>query len=151
MTYTNAFLRRAASASSLALAAGALGGCDLTKTLHVSDVDVATPSAVASKAGLPAVYAGGRADFELAFGGTDHAVTMPGLLTDELRDIDTFPTRIEVDQRNITTIAGGLQTTNGTLNTFYRDMHRARASLERATAAFTQFDATNVQRAELHA
>jgi hypothetical protein len=76
---------------------------------------------------------------------------MPGLLTDELRDIDTFPTRIEVDQRNITTVAGGLQTTNGTLGTWYRDMHRARASLERATAAFAQFDAANVQRAELHA
>ena len=159
MTYTHAFLRRGAfrgamrgaAAGSLAIAASALTGCNLDKTLKVTDVDVATPDAVANKAGLPAVYAGGRADFSLALGGTDHAVTMPGLLTDELRDIDTFPTRIEVDQRAITTVSGGLQTTNGTIGTWYRDMHRARGSLERATAAFAQFDATNPQRAELHA
>ncbi|AHG90171.1 membrane or secreted protein [Gemmatirosa kalamazoonensis] len=159
MTYTHAFLRRGAlrgavrgaAAGSLAVAASALSACDLNKTLHVTDVDVATPGAVANKAGLPVVYAGGRADFSVAFGGTDHAVTMPGLLTDELRDIDTFPTRIEVDQRNITTVAGGLQTTNGTIGTWYRNMHQARASLERATAAFAQFDASNPQRAELHA
>ena len=96
------------------------------------------------------VYAGGRADFQNALGNTDEAVTLPGLLTDELRDIDTFPTRIEVDQRNITTVSGGMQTTNGTIGTWYRDMHKARASLERATAAFAQFDPANVQRAELH-
>src|SRR5690349_11809907 len=115
MTLTHTFLRRAASAGSLALTAGALAGCDLNKTLHVTDVDVATPTAVANKAGLPVVYAGGKADFQNAFGNTDEAITLPGLLTDELRDIDTFPTRIEVDQRNITTVAGGLQTTNGTI------------------------------------
>jgi hypothetical protein len=161
MTYTHAFLRRAASASSLAVAAASLAGCNLDKTLKITDVDVATPTAVGNKAGLPVVYAGGRADFSAALGGTpgnpptgnsgDNAVTMPGLLTDELRDIDTFPTRIEVDQRRITTVSEGLQTTNGTLSTWYRDMHRARASLERATAAFAQFDPSNVQRAELHA
>jgi hypothetical protein len=151
MTSMNSLLRRAAPAGAVTLAACAMAACNLDKTLHVTDVDVATPTAVANKAGLPVIYAGGRADFALALGGTDHAVTMPGLLSDELRDIDTFPTRIEVDQRNITTVAGGLQTTNGTIGTWYRDMHRARASLERATAAFAQFDATNVQRAELHA
>jgi hypothetical protein len=134
---------RAIVTGSLALAASTLG-CDLNKTLNVDDVDVATPESVASKAGLPVVYAGGRADFQLAVGGTDHAVTFPGLLSDELRDIDTFPTRIEVDQRNT-------QITNGTLATWYRDMHRARASLERATEAFHRLDPTNVQLAELHA
>src|SRR6185312_1230884 len=125
--------------------AGALGGCDLDKTLKVTDVDVATPDAIGNKTGLPVAYAGGRADFAASIGGTpgnlatgnsgDNAVTMPGLLTDELRDIDTFPTRIEVDQRNV-------QVTNGTLNSWYRQMHKARASLERAIGAFKSFAPT---------
>ncbi len=150
---THSFRRgavRAASAGTLALAGASLAACNLDETISVPDVDVATPEAVANRAGLPVIYAGGRADFSLAFGGTDHAVTMPGLLADELRDIDTFPTRIEVDQRNITP-SNGLFTTNGTISTWYRDMQRARASISRATEAFAQYDPTNVQRGELHA
>ena len=53
------------------------------------------------------LYGGGLSDFQQALTGIDAAITFPGVLTDELRDIDTFPTRIEVDQRN-------MQVTNGT-------------------------------------
>ena len=66
------------------------------------------------------------------------------MLTDEVRDIDTFPTRIEVDQRNT-------QVTNGTLNTWYRQMHKARASLERAISGFKTFAPTDARLAETHA
>ena len=136
--------RRLVVMSALALGGLAATACNLDKTLHVDDVDVATPTSVASAAGLPVIYAGGRADFQNALTAVDGSITLPGLLADELRDIDTFPTRIEVDQRST-------QVTNGTVQGWYRAMHLARASLERATTAFQTYDAKNVKNAELHA
>lgn len=147
----HSFLRRGATRLGLPLASvgavaltTALGGCDLNKTLAVKDVDVALPSSVSNAAGLDVLYAGARAELQVAIGYVDAAVTLPGLLTDELRDIDTFPTRIQVDQRNI-------DVTNGTVQGWYREMHLARTQLESAIAAFGKFDAKNVKVAELHA
>jgi hypothetical protein len=136
--------RRLASLSALALGGLAATACNLDQVLKVNDVDVATPASVSNAAGLPVLYAGGLADFQAEFTSTDGSVTMPGLLTDELRDIDTFPTRIEVDQRSV-------QVTNGTINAWYRAMHLARTSLERASAAFADFAPTDVRAAEMHA
>jgi hypothetical protein len=133
---------RSFAVSSLIIAS--FTGCSLDRALKVTDVDVATPESVNSAAGLDVLYAGGRADFQNAVTGTDAAVTMPGLLTDELRDIDTFPTRIEVDQRQT-------QVRNGTVQTWYRNMHQARASLERATEGFHKYSPTDSRLAELHA
>ena len=135
---------RAVGTGAFALAGVAASACNLDKALKVQDVDVALPPVLEGKAGLPPLYAGARSEVEVAIGSTDGAVTFPGLLADELRDIDTFPTRIEVDLRNT-------QINNGTLQTWYRQMHLARRAIERATTAFTQFDASNAQRAELHA
>jgi len=141
--------RTAAAATSLAGVALAATACNLDKTLKVQDVDVATLDNLFNKSGLPVLYGGALSDFQVELTGTDASVTMPGLLTDELRDIDTFPTRIEVDQRHAT-MSGSL-TTNGTLQTWYRNMQRARVSLERAASAYQQFDPTNANLAELHA
>jgi hypothetical protein len=143
-TASHGLWRRLVIMSALALGGLAATACNLDKTLHVDDVDVATPTSVANAAGLPVVYAGGRADFSSALIAVDGSITLPGLLADELRDIDTFPTRIEVDQRST-------QVTNGTVQGWYRAMHLARASIERATAAFQTFDPKNVKNAELHA
>src|SRR3954453_21205032 len=126
--------RTAAAATSLAGFALAATACNLDKTLKVQDVDVATLDNLFNKAGLAVLYGGALSDFQVELTGTDASVTMPGLLTDELRDSDTFPTRIEVDQRH-GTMAGSL-TTNGTLQTWYRNMQRARVSLERASSAY---------------
>lgn len=136
--------RRLASLSALALGGLAATACNLDRVLKVNDVDVATPTSVNNVSGLPVVYAGGLADFQSEITAVDGSITLPGLLTDELRDIDTFPTRIEVDQRTT-------QVTNGTVNTWYRAMHLARASLERGINAFEQFAPTDVRVAELHA
>lgn len=132
-----------ASAGALALIA-VIGGCSLDKTLAVSDVDVALPSTVDNAAGLPVLYAGARAELQVAIGYVDAAVTLPGLMTDELRDIDTFPTRIQVDQRNV-------DVTNGTVQGWYREMHLSRTQLEGAIAAYGRYDPKNVRVAELHA
>jgi hypothetical protein len=130
-TASHGLWRRLVVMSALALGGLAATACNLDKTLHVDDVDVATPTSVASAAGLPVIYAGGRADFQNALTAVDGSITLPGLLADELRDIDTFPTRIEVDQRST-------QVTNGTVQGWYRAMHLARASA-RATTAFQTY------------
>jgi hypothetical protein len=136
-------------ATTLAAVSVAATACNLDKALKVNDVDVATLTNLFNKPGLPVLYGGALSDFQVQLTGTDASVTMPGLLTDELRDIDTFPTRIEVDQRHIT-MAGTL-TTNATLQTWYRNMQRARVSLERADSAYSQFDPGNINLAEVRA
>lgn len=136
---------RCAAMASLAVAGVALTGCNLDKTLKVQDVDVATPESTASAAGLPVVYGGGLADFQQQINYVDGTVDLPGLLTDELRDIDTFPTRISVDQR------GPIQINNTTVQQWLRYMQQARSSLERGTVAFQQFAPNDKRNAELHA
>jgi starch-binding outer membrane protein, SusD/RagB family len=131
--------------SAAALVAIAATACNLDKTLNVEDPDVATPGSVSTSAGLAVVYAGARSEFENAYSGApDNAQTLPGLLVDELHDIDTFPTRIEVDQRNV-------KVDNSTVQTWYRNLHRSRAAIRRGTEAFAQFAAADRRRAELHA
>jgi hypothetical protein len=136
---------RCAAAVSLAAVGIALTGCNLDKTLKVQDVDVATPESTASAAGLPVLYGGGLADFQQQMNYVDGTVDLPGLLSDELRDIDTFPTRISVDQR------GPIQINNGTVQQWLRYMQQARASLERGASAFAQFAAKDARRGEMHA
>ena len=136
---------RCVAHAALAVAAIAATACNLDKTLKVQDVDVATPASTASAAGLPVLYAGGLADFQQQMNYVDGSVDLPGLLTDELRDIDTFPTRISVDQR------GPIQINNGTVQQWLRYMQQARTSLERGASAFAQFAPTDARHAELHA
>ena len=136
---------RYAAAASLAAVGIALTGCNLDKTLKVQDIDVATPASTSSAAGLPVLYGGGLADFQQQMNYVDGTVDLPGLLTDELRDIDTFPTRIQVDQR------GPIQINNGTVQQWLRYMQQARASLERGAAAFTKFAPTDARNGEMHA
>ena len=136
--------RVVARASGMALAAIVSTACSLDKTLSVTDQDVATPASVQTAAALAVVYAGARSEFENAYSGAvDNAQTLPGLMADELHDIDTFPTRIEVDQRNV-------KVDNSTVQTWYRQMHRSRAAIRRGTERFAQFAPNDRRRAELH-
>ena len=147
--HTRGALARATRLAGTAVAAGALAlaatACNLDKVLKVQDQDVTTLPQVTNASGLPTLYGGGLADFQQALSGVDASITLPGLLTDELRDIDTFPTRIEVDKRDIH------PNTNTTVQAWYRQMHRSRASLERAINAYEQFSPSAQNLAELHA
>lgn len=100
----------------------AVAGCDLDSMLQVPDPEVATPQSLEGVAGLPIRLAGAKADFQLAFsGGTvEGQVNMAGLFTDELHYTSTFPTRIQVDKREILD-------TNSTMEPIHRFLHRARA------------------------
>src|ERR1700681_2609321 len=87
------------------LLAFSLGACDTKCVLQVTDPDVAKPISLAGDAAIGVVYAGALGDFSLAFGGnttTEGELGYSALLTDEYLNAETFPTRIEIDQRNTT-------------------------------------------------
>src|SRR3954468_22562273 len=126
------------------LAFGALGasalltGCGNKKILSVTDPDVARPPALVGSPSLPAYRAGAVGDFGNAYNGGNadvEQVHAGGLLTDELMNTETFPTRIEIDQRAISL-------TNTSLNTTYYDLQRAGVPSEPAAAAYAQFAKT---------
>jgi hypothetical protein len=121
-----------------ALAAG-VAGCKPDDILAVQDIDVAQPASVADSSALPAVLAGAVGDFGNAYnGGLDfNQITLAGQLADELYNTETFPTRIEVDQRR-------QQTTNGSLRDIFYATHQARASAKRAAEAYAKFAPTAV-------
>lgn len=113
-----------------------LVACNSDKILKVTDPDVALPGALQGVAALPTLRAGAIGNFGVAYNGdqsvTDEAqVDLAGLLTDEFINTETYPTRIEIDQR-------AQQVTNGSLLGTFFALTRARASSE---LAITNFEA----------
>lgn len=120
----------------LALAAGVFG-CNSDKLLQVTDPDVARPDALQGAAALPTLRAGAIGNFGVAYNGgaSDvEQVHLSGLLSDEFINTETFPTRIEIDQRAISLTNTSLANTGGG-GTFF-DLTRARASSELAIRAY---------------
>lgn len=108
-----------------------LGGCD--SLLEVTDPDIVTPETLETPAGVETVRAGALGDLALALDGaaSGHGATagltlMSGLMSDEYDYSGTFPTRREGDTRLV-------QDVNGTMNTIYGNLHRARAAAVTAT------------------
>jgi hypothetical protein len=110
---------RLAAAGLLALFAA----CNSDKLLTVTDPDVARPEALQGAGALPAQRAGAIGNFGVAFNGGAadvEQVHLSGLLSDEFINTETFPTRIEIDQRAMTL------TNTSLIGTFF-DLTRARS------------------------
>lgn len=131
-------LRLGPLAAAFALAVAA---CDTAELLHVEDPDIITPGSLTGVEALPTLRATALGDFAIAYSGSgasgsggtvDGLILYSGMLGDELINTETFPTRIEVDQRNI-------QTTNATATLWFRNMHRARRSAEFAARKYREF------------
>jgi len=124
--------------------------CNVDRLLNTKDKDTSSPGQINSKAGLPNARAGAISQFQVAFGGSaaqsgnanEGHVNMTGLFTDEYIDLETFPTRIAIDNR---IAAPG----NGTMRGIYLDLSQARVSAERAAGLYKKYDSTNVLRAEM--
>jgi hypothetical protein len=115
-----------------------LSACDTNKVLQVTDPDVARPVALDAPSALPALRAGAIGSFGTAYNGPtadEEQVDLSASLGDEFINTETFPTRIEFDQR--------AQTIGNTslVNTF-ADLNRARALATRAIAGFQKFAKT---------
>ena len=136
-------VRRASWAVGAAALFGVVG-CNPDSLLEVEDVDVATPGSVSTPAALPAVLNGAISDLQVALGAglEDGMITTTGLLGDEFVWAETFPTRFEVDYRN-------MDPTNGTLNGVYVNLQRARASANRAASLYSTGDPTALGRSEV--
>src|SRR6202049_2017484 len=111
-----------------ALVVVSLGGCDSKRILTVTDPDVARPAALDNPSALPALRAGAVGAFGIAFNGPvsdEEQVDLSASLGDEFINTETFPTRIEFDQR--------AQTIGNTslVGTFV-DINRARGLAQRA-------------------
>lgn len=121
-----------------------LAACDIDEALTFEEKDVVTPEQLTDATALPALLAGAQAEFQGAYigQGDDSQISLSALMTDEFFDVETFPTRVEVDQRTI-------QNTNGTMVTIYRRQHLARAASDRAASAYARLDSTNAARAEV--
>ena len=126
-----------------ALAAGVLTAstaCSVDKILSVKDVDVATPASLKGATALPILLGGAVATFHATYIGTGNVnessgqIGYSGLLSDELRSSDTFPTRNQVDQRNI-------QLDNSSNEAQFILLSQARASADRASSSYQQFGA----------
>src|SRR2546423_5463920 len=127
---------RLASLTGLALALA----CNTDRILQVTDPDVARPEALQGVAALPTLRAGAVGNFGVAYNGGAadvEQVHLSALLSDEFINTETFPTRIEIDQRAISTTNTSLANT-GQGGTFF-DLTRARASTDQAVAAYRKF------------
>lgn len=118
--------------------------------LRVTIPDIVQPGQLTGAAALPTVRAGVLGDFSIAYtgdhpdgsGGSEGVIMYGGLLADEWINSETFPTRIEVDARTI-------QVTNADVDLWFRRMHQARNSAEKAAAQYAQFDSLNPGRPEM--
>ena len=112
-----------------------LSGCDSKKILAVTDPDVARPSALGSASALPALRAGAIGAFGTAYNSANSGVEqvhLSALLSDEFINTETFPTRIEIDQR-------AQSVSNVTLAGTFYDINRARGLAQRAVDGVAKF------------
>jgi hypothetical protein len=126
--------RLAAARFGAVAAAAVLISCDTDKILQVEDPDVARPEALQGAAALPTLRAGAIGNFGVAYNGgaSDvEQVHLSALVSDEFINTETFPTRIEIDQRAMTL------TNTSLLGTFF-DLTRARASGELAIRTYQE-------------
>jgi hypothetical protein len=121
-----------------------MGACHPSDVLKVKDIDVARPVSIQDSSALPAVLDGAIGDFGNAYngGGDFNQITLAGELGDELINTETFPTRIEVDERKQN------YQTNGSLSALFYATSQARQSADRATALYLKFAAKDAGLAE---
>ncbi len=116
---------------SVVLSALLLAGCDTDDLLSVVDPDIVTPTDVVGEKGAELYWAGAVGLFAGAYSsGGGGQVVYSGMLSDEFHLSGTFPTRNEVDRRE-------MDDRNGTLLGHYRAMHRARVGTRNAALRMT--------------
>lgn len=126
------------------LLAFSLGACDSKRVLEVVDPDVAKPPDLEGLAALAVIHAGAIGDFAVSYSGNtgnEGEIGYSALITDEYLNAETFPTRIEIDQRNTTA-------DNANIVAVYRATQRARATADFASKRLGAADANDIRRSE---
>lgn len=131
-TQTNSRAASVRRVAGVALATSALAACSPDRILTVEDPDVIRPESVQDITTLSGYLTSAIGDFQVAYAGSngqEGQMIYSGLLSDELINTETFPTRIEIDARDI-------NDDNSNNNATYSALARARASAERAAAQY---------------
>lgn len=132
-----------------------LFACNTDKLLQVTDPDVARPSALTGPSALPTLRNGAVGDFGFAYNTNTpdglQQVQLSGLLSDEFINTETFPTRIEVDQRaiSLTNTTLGNSDAGSTGGGTFAALGKARASAQSAVDGYRQFAKTSLDSAGL--
>jgi len=117
-----------------------LAACDLDSVLEVDDPDVVTPIVVRDTANLRLVRNGAIFEFARGYGGLSNdeggQILLSGLLADEFWTSDTYPTRREIDERQID------ERNSSSSVAFFRSQ-RARAALEQAAELYASSSQAN--------
>jgi len=128
-----------------------LAACDPGSLLDVADPTVAAPGTIQNEQAVPTTLAAAIGRFGLALSGApgagsfiDGQVVLSGTLGDELYIPDSFPTRLDVDQR-ITDIQ------NATQQATYARLHTARNLAEQSAQLHAQFAGTTNTTGHAHA
>lgn len=126
-------------------------GCDFGDILEVDDPTVAAPGTVATEEAVPTTLAAAIGAFQLAFSGApgggsyiESQITLTGVLSDEFHISESFPTRVDVDQRET-------RFDNGTQLATYARLHTARRLAEFSADLHSQFAATSNTTGHAHA
>lgn len=140
----------------LSLLAGCLAvivtpACDLDRLLDVEDPTAAAPGTIDNEEAVPTTLSAAIGAFQLGYSGApgggsfiDSQITTSGLLTDEFHISESFPTRIDVDQR-------ATNFDNGTMLATYARMHTARRLAEFSAAMHARFPGTTNTEGHAHA
>jgi hypothetical protein len=139
----NGIVPRALCAA-LAAVVVAATACNTDEVLSVKDPDVVRPEALDDPANLPVYLASAYAEVMAGYdGGTfEGMVNYSGLFSDEFIQTESFPTRFEVDTRNM--LVG-----NTSLRDIFRELSRGRAAAERAARKYVELEKPNeIGRAE---
>ncbi len=126
-----------------ALAVLVLAACDVDSLLEVVDPDIVTPADVVGEKGAQLYWAGAVGLFADAYSsGNGGQVVYSGMLADEFHLSGTFPTRNEVDRRE-------MDDRNGTLLGEYRSLHRARVGTKNAAERMAELLPSDARIAEM--
>ena len=118
----------------------AFEACDPSKALQVPTPDSVLPSALETKQSLGALTAAAFTQFQVAYSGAadesnfghEGHINLTGLFTDEMVDVETFNTRIQLDARNASP-------NNLTLQGVFVDLSQARVFADQADAQYNKF------------
>ena len=114
--------------------------CSTEQILDVEDIDVARPESITGAGALPSVLAGSFGNFGVMYDGASQdvdQVSISGLISDEYINTETFPTRIEIDQRV------QQYQTNGSLRDAFYAAQQARSNADFAAEGYAKFAATD--------
>jgi len=136
---TTLTVRRAGLAALTALAMSLAAGCSTDEVLTVNDPDVVRPEAINDPAALPVYLTSAYSEVLAGYDGGvyEGMINMSGLLSDEFIQTESFPTRFEVDTRNM--LVG-----NSTLVNIFRELSRGRAAADRAASKYVELEQPNV-------